>query len=269
MPVCECCGHRGASLRCGRCRESWYCSKACQLKHWKEGHKTKCVKAAAPAMPSATPPCAERTDAMSVRELKAFLDACGVDHSRCVEKSELRALAKRNASTPSSSRDGGKPRPIRPILDELLGQVSPVDEVRIQREIDVMTAPKMRGLLVECGWPEHELEHSSTGMLRRNVHSVASHALPLLRKQGEASFCTQEVPRPRARAPGAAALGDCAICLCPILKPLKMMCGHSFCSECIEGMRAHGARDSQLCPLCREPSEWWFCARLVSPSLPP
>ena len=73
--MCECCHREGADLRCGRCRESWYCSAACQKKHWKDGHKTKCVEfqkptkapraaaapapaaaAAAPAPASAAPP---------------------------------------------------------------------------------------------------------------------------------------------------------------------------------------------------------------------
>ena len=48
MPLCECCGKAGADLRCGRCRETWYCSAACQKKHWKAGHRTKCVEADEP-----------------------------------------------------------------------------------------------------------------------------------------------------------------------------------------------------------------------------
>ena len=48
MPLCECCGKEGADLRCGRCRASWYCSAACQKKHWKAGHRTKCAKADEP-----------------------------------------------------------------------------------------------------------------------------------------------------------------------------------------------------------------------------
>ena len=48
MPLCECCGKEGADLRCGRCRASWYCSAACQKKHWKAGHRTKCVEADKP-----------------------------------------------------------------------------------------------------------------------------------------------------------------------------------------------------------------------------
>ena len=46
MPVCECCGEEGATKAYSRCKESRYCSKECQTKHWKAGHKHKCVKKA-------------------------------------------------------------------------------------------------------------------------------------------------------------------------------------------------------------------------------
>ena len=46
--MCECCGREGAAKRCARCQQSWYCSTACQKKHWKAGHRTKCVKADEP-----------------------------------------------------------------------------------------------------------------------------------------------------------------------------------------------------------------------------
>ena len=46
MPMfCECCGKEGAAKTCSRCKEARYCSVACQRKHWKAGHKTKCVTA--------------------------------------------------------------------------------------------------------------------------------------------------------------------------------------------------------------------------------
>ena len=38
---------------------------------------------------------------MSVRELKAFLNARGVDHSKCIEKSEMRALVEAHAAAPA------------------------------------------------------------------------------------------------------------------------------------------------------------------------
>ena len=46
MPhLCECCGLEGASKVCSGCNTTCYCSRACQIKHWKAGHKLKCVKA--------------------------------------------------------------------------------------------------------------------------------------------------------------------------------------------------------------------------------
>ena len=36
-----------AFLRCSRCRAAWYCSKDCQVQHWKAeegGHKRCCIK---------------------------------------------------------------------------------------------------------------------------------------------------------------------------------------------------------------------------------
>ena len=141
--LCECCGKEGSVKRCGRCHETWYCSPACQKKHWKQGHKTKCVeKADKPravplAMSAAMDSVAAQSAAgssisssssrgggddtsgnMSVRELKAFLDARGVDHSKCIEKSDLRALVRENAAVPAGGRSGGEDCAI--CLDTLL-----------------------------------------------------------------------------------------------------------------------------------------------------
>lgn len=30
--------------RCTRCRSSWYCSRGCQRRHWKDGHKKDCIQ---------------------------------------------------------------------------------------------------------------------------------------------------------------------------------------------------------------------------------
>ena len=54
MPkFCEACGKKGASKRCSRCMEAFYCSIACQTQHWRAGHKHKCVQAVKPSAATA------------------------------------------------------------------------------------------------------------------------------------------------------------------------------------------------------------------------
>ena len=43
---CDFCGHEGTRFRCSRCRAAFYCSGACQKRHWKAAHHTSCVKCA-------------------------------------------------------------------------------------------------------------------------------------------------------------------------------------------------------------------------------
>ena len=108
MPVCEACGQEGATKYCSRCTESYYCSIVCQKQHWKQGHKYKCVKAEKPSAATAAAKAATTplpaaagiaalgsgdVSTMSLRELKQLLGARGVDYSKCIEKSEIRALA--------------------------------------------------------------------------------------------------------------------------------------------------------------------------------
>ena len=41
--LCALCESRNAKMRCGGCRVRWYCSKECQVLHWKRGgHKQEC-----------------------------------------------------------------------------------------------------------------------------------------------------------------------------------------------------------------------------------
>jgi len=40
---CANCDASGAKLLCAKCRTTNYCSKACQLSHWKNGHKEMCL----------------------------------------------------------------------------------------------------------------------------------------------------------------------------------------------------------------------------------
>jgi MYND finger len=39
---CDACGIKHPSKQCAKCKCTFYCSKACQRKHWKEGHKEVC-----------------------------------------------------------------------------------------------------------------------------------------------------------------------------------------------------------------------------------
>ena len=34
----------GKMKQCARCKAAWYCGRECQLEHWKDGHKTDCIK---------------------------------------------------------------------------------------------------------------------------------------------------------------------------------------------------------------------------------
>ena len=138
---CECCGVEGARLKCGRCRESVYCSAACQIRHWKDGHKAKCVPgtsgtSATPQLPTADPaesaagaaqsaPQRAPIDvgSMSLRELKQLLDARGVDYSKCLEKSEIRALASLAAETEPAPRQARGDADCAICLDALLHPV--------------------------------------------------------------------------------------------------------------------------------------------------
>jgi len=45
--TCSCCGKTSDEKkfpRCKRCKRVAYCSKECQKKHWKAGHKKDCVR---------------------------------------------------------------------------------------------------------------------------------------------------------------------------------------------------------------------------------
>jgi hypothetical protein len=43
LAVCAACGSPAAALRCGGCREAFYCGKDCQRSDWRAGHKAACA----------------------------------------------------------------------------------------------------------------------------------------------------------------------------------------------------------------------------------
>ena len=43
----------------------------------------------------------------------------------------------------------------------------------------------------------------------------------------------------------------CLICLEPPHEPMRLPCGHSFCTGCVSELRSKGV--SETCPLCRAP----------------
>jgi TPR repeat protein len=58
-------GHQGAALsKCTRCKVTSYCSKPCQLAHWRGGHKVQCVR------PEERTPQAVCTDKLSTDDRK-------------------------------------------------------------------------------------------------------------------------------------------------------------------------------------------------------
>lgn len=53
--ICAAC-YKPATLRCARCKAVWYCSKECQTRDWKLGHRALCRTADATATAAAAPP---------------------------------------------------------------------------------------------------------------------------------------------------------------------------------------------------------------------
>ena len=57
----------------------------------------------------------------------------------------------------------------------------------------------------------------------------------------------------------------CAICHCPFIDPVALICDHVFCSECIREALLHQSREARNCPTCRRKTD--DCKLLSVPKL--
>ena len=57
----------------------------------------------------------------------------------------------------------------------------------------------------------------------------------------------------------------CAICHCPFVDPVGLICDHVFCRECITEALLHQSREARNCPTCRRKTE--DCKTLNVPKL--
>ena len=50
---------------------------------------------------------------------------------------------------------------------------------------------------------------------------------------------------------------ECSVCLCVLLRPITLSCGHTFCQKCVEDVKGAARLEgySAKCPLCREPTQ--------------
>jgi tetratricopeptide (TPR) repeat protein len=88
------CGACGApcSVFCSACNNAAYCNATCQRAAW-PAHKAACKAAAVEKRAVVLPTSAAEVRALSVDALKDLLRSRRVDFSRCIEKSEIVALA--------------------------------------------------------------------------------------------------------------------------------------------------------------------------------
>ena len=50
----------------------------------------------------------------------------------------------------------------------------------------------------------------------------------------------------------------CSICLCILIDPITLQCGHTCCKECLQPILSPTTHHKRICPLCRDPirPEW-------------
>ena len=72
---CACCGSK-AEKRCSRCKKTWYCSKECQVKDFKAGHKAICKD---PSSAKATPDIKLPQASADIKEAEKPPETCEFD----------------------------------------------------------------------------------------------------------------------------------------------------------------------------------------------
>ena len=168
--TCGNCGRRSKEgetfNHCSRCKVVAYCSKACQVHHWKNGHKQACQDAR------------EREEDMMKKQNKT-VDGGG------------------------ASKRPGKPRKPKK-----------------------SSSSSGRGAAVEELKPKPPRQSARVDAL-----------VGLSEGKKELSFGENE---------------NCGICLDRFRTPVKLLCGHRYCKECIEGVRQRKSLPDS-CPVCREP----------------
>ena len=162
--TCGNCGRRAEEgetfNHCSRCKVVAYCGRACQVHHWKNGHKKTCQDAI---------------------------------------ESEEEFVAEKLAAGTSKAQRPSNETPQEPRNSSGKGAAAEEEEQKSK-------PPRQGG--------------------------------PRLDAEGkELSFGENE---------------NCGICLDKLRIPVKLLCGHWYCKECIEGVRQRKSLPDS-CPVCREP----------------
>ena len=68
----------------------------------------------------------------------------------------------------------------------------------------------------------------------------------------------QPPPPPLVRTQSTNDEWTCSICLCILINPATLQCGHTCCKECLDPILSCGDVNKRFCPLCREhiPTSW-------------
>ena len=131
-----------AHLKCSRCQTVRYCSKACQVTHWKAGHSKACRAAGAPAYPPEEPapgaPAAPE-DALA-RQDRLLRESPRADYVVEVDKTHDRAVAfermqDRLLFRMLRGKAGKRCRRSLYLMNDILGKAQPEHRERIRQQL--------------------------------------------------------------------------------------------------------------------------------------